>query len=439
MNWDRIPRLYSQTDQMLTVSITDAQWDKWGRPMGWTAWEPDTRFEHFRPNLAVVLCKGVFDDTTDPLLMGKVCHYMTIARVPDCAELLPFNQVCEAFNRYNEAATGVGLVRLHESNEVFLDVYFQYYGEHFTIMGLSDPEIRSGMADEFMGGYLMCRHVTVSGRRAQAMLPPSYMLGATHPIPSPTYMYRPGGTRSPGQHPPIHAIFLAPRGQFIVSLGRFCIAEAPASKWPFNDAPVPWILPEGYSNPKGAALDFPGEDSQDEEDSPGKGFGATPPTVSKTVGGTAQDDADEEDDEEFKTVGHNEEDPVDQVLVSIPVGKVSKLGGSCLDGKGRMFESEDEDDAEVQEQIKAVLAETGPLGDLQLSESKDESESDSPDDNDDGNETKQYYQGQEDETAKDSGLKPDSSAPIAVTDPPAVPGNPRKLDDPNPSILAKDT
>ena len=66
------------------------------------------------------------------------------------------------------------------------------------------------------------------------------------------------------------------------------------------------------------------------------------------------------------------------------MGKVSKLGGSGLDGKGRMFESDDEDDAEVQEQIKAVLAESGPLDDLQLSESEDESESDSPDDDDDG-------------------------------------------------------
>ena len=30
VNWDRIPGLYSRTDQILTVSITDAQWDKWG-------------------------------------------------------------------------------------------------------------------------------------------------------------------------------------------------------------------------------------------------------------------------------------------------------------------------------------------------------------------------------------------------------------------------
>ena len=251
-------------------------------------------------------------------------------------------------------------------------------------MGLSDPEIWFCMANEFVGGYLVRWHVTVNGQKAQAMLPPGYVLGATHPIPSPTYMYRPGGTGSPGQHPPIHAIFLAPRGRFIVSLGRFCIVEALASEWPFNDAPVPWILPEGHCNPKGAAPHFPGGDSQDEEDSPGKGSRAAPPTISETIGGTAQDDADKEDDEGFKTVGDNEEAPVDQVLVSIPVGKVSKLGSSGLDRKSKMFESEDEDDAEVQEQIKAVLAATGPLGDTQLSESEDESESDTPDDDDDG-------------------------------------------------------
>ena len=405
-------------------------------------WEPDTRPEHFRPNLAVVLCKGIFDDTTDPGLMGKVCHYMTIAWVPDCVELLPFNQVREAFNRYNEATTGVGLVQLHQSNEVFQDIYFQYYGEHFTILHLLDPEIRFGTADEFMGGYLVCWHVAVSGQRAHAMLPPGYMLGATYPTPSPTYMYHPGGTGFPAQHPPIHAIFLAPRGRFIASPGRFCIAEALATEWPFDDAPVPWILPEGYCNPKGTVLDFPGGDSQDEEESPGKGSGAAPLTAPKTIGSTAQDDADDEDDEGFEMVGDDQEVHGNQVLVSIPAGKVSKPEDSGFDGKGKMFESEEDDNPEVQEQIKAVLASSGPLGDLQLLESEDESESDSPGDNDDEgdpNDTKQYYKGQEDEVAKDAGLKPDSSTPTVVTDPPAMPGNPGNPNGSNPGAPAKDT
>ena len=226
-----------------------------------------------------------------------------------------------------------------------------------------------------------------------------------------------------------------------MSPGRFCIAEASATKWPFDDAPVPWILPEGYHNPKGTVLDFPGGDSQDEEDYPGKGSGAAPSTVPKTIGGKAQDEADDEDDEGFEMVGDDKEAHGDQVLVSILVEKVSKPEDSGFNGKGKMFESEEDDDPKVQEQIKMVLASTGLLGDLQLSESEDESESDSPSSDDDEgnpNKTKQYYKDQEDEAVKDSGLKPDSSIP-AVTDPPAVPGKPGNPDGSNPGAPAIDT
>ena len=57
--------------------------------------------------MAVVVCKGVFHDAPDPKLQDKVGHFMTIARVPDCVELLPFDQLREAFNSYNEAATAI--------------------------------------------------------------------------------------------------------------------------------------------------------------------------------------------------------------------------------------------------------------------------------------------------------------------------------------------
>ena len=266
------------------------------------------------------------------------------------------------------------------------------------------------------------------------------MLGATYPTPSPTFTYRHGGTRFLAQHPPIHAIFLAPRGRFIVSPGRFCIAEAPATEWLFDDAPVPWILLEGYRNPKGTMADFPGRDGQDKKDAPGKGFRAAPLTVPKTLGSTAQDDADNEDDEGFEMVGDDEEVHGNQVLVSIPAEKVPKPEDSGFNRKGKMFESKEDDHPKVQEQIKSVLASSGLLDDLQLSESGDGSELDSPgDDDDEGdpNETKQYYKGQEDEAVKDSGLKPYCSTP-AVTDTPALPCNPGNLDGSNPGTSAED-
>ena len=188
-------------------------------------------------------------------------------------------------------------------------------------------------------------------------------------------------------------------------------------------------------------LDFPGGNSEDEEDSPGKGCGAAPLTVPKTIGSTAQDDADDEDDEGFEMVGDDKEVQGNQVLVSILVEKVSKPEDSSFDGKGKMFESKEDGDPKVQEQIKMVLASSGLLGDLQLLESEDESESDSlssDDDEGDPNKTKQYYKDQEDEAVKDSGLKPDSSIPVVI-DPPAMLGNPGNLDGSNPGAPAKDT
>ena len=93
VNWDRIPGLYSQTDKLLTVSITDAQWENWGWPGGWTAWEPDTWAGNFIPNMAVVVCKGIFHDAPEPQLQNKVSHFMTIAQfrtASNCCRLTSF-------------------------------------------------------------------------------------------------------------------------------------------------------------------------------------------------------------------------------------------------------------------------------------------------------------------------------------------------------------
>ena len=367
--------------------------------------------------MAVVVCKGVFHDAPDPQLQKKVGHFMTIARVPDCVELLPFDQLREAFNNYNEVATTIGLVRLHRSNVVFPDVYFQFYSEHFTIMGLLDPEIRFGTADEFVGGYLVHRHVVSSSRKAHTMLPPSYVQGAKCPRPSSTYTYQPGGTGTPGQHPPIHVIFTAAMGRVLPSPRRFCIVEAPAKEWSFNDAPVPWILPTSYHNPNETVPDFPDDDNE-AGGSLCKGSGSAPLTGPSAE--VTPDDGAEEEDDGFELVDDGDGEPGDKVVISIPVKEVAKPEGSGLAGKTIMFESEEEDDPEVKKQIEAALDKTGLLGDLMLSEHEDESESKSSDDDDgDLNETKRYYEGQEEEIGE-SGLKPNSPKVVNI-DPAVIP------------------
>ena len=431
LNWDRIPGLYARTDKLLMVSITDAQWDKWGRPGGWTAWEPDTRAGNFIPNMAVVVCKGVFHDAPNPQLQNKVGHFMTIARVPDCVELLPFDQLREAFNSNNGVATALRLVRLHRSNMVFPDVYFQFYGEHFTIMGLLDPEIQFSTADEFVGGYLVCRHVASSGQKAHAMLPPSYVQGTKCPRPSPTYIYRPGGTGTPGQHPPIHVIFMAVTRKVLPSPSRFCLVEAPAKEWPFNDAPVPWILPASYRNPNEMIPDFDGNEagSLGKESGPVPSTGAVPRSRRLMVQKKTTTD--------LKWLMMGMRNPGDKVVITISAKEVAKPEGSGLGGKSPMFESEEEDDPKIKKRIEAALGET-LLGDLMLLEHEDESDSESSDDNDDAlDETKQYYEDQE-KGMEGPGSKP--SGPEAVnTGPAAVPESAGNPTGPRPDVPSGNT
>ena len=183
-------------------------------------------------------------------------------------------------------------------------------------MGLLDPEIRFSTADEFVGGYLVRQHVASSGQKAHAILPPSYVQGAKCPRPSPTYTYWPGGTRTPGQHPPIHVIFMAAIGRVLPSPSRFCMVETPAKEWSFNDAPVPWILPAGYRNPNETVPDFLDDDNE-AGGSLGKESGSTPLT-----GASAEVTAVEgagEDDDGFETVDDREgESGPLKVLISIP-------------------------------------------------------------------------------------------------------------------------
>ena len=206
-----------------------------------------------------------------------------------------------------------------------------------------------------------------------------------------------------------------------------------AKEWSFNDAPVPWILLASYRNPNETVPDF----DDNEAGSLGKESGPMPSTGAGAEV-TAADGAEEEDDG-FETVDDGDEEPGDKVVITISAKEVAKPEGSGLGEKSPMFESEEEDDPEIKKWIEAALDETLLLGDLMLSEHKDESDSESPDDDndDDLDETKRYYEDQEEGT---EGSRSKPSGPKAVnTGPAAVPENAGNPTGPRPDIPSGNT
>ena len=219
------------------------------------------------------------------------------------------------------------------------------------------------------------------------MLPPGYVRGATRPIPSPTYPYQPCGTGIPGEQPPIHVVYMAALGTVLPSSQRFCIGEAPAAQWSFDGIEVPWILPESYRNPKGAAPDFPGNDNQTEGDND-KGSGTAPDGVPAED----EDDEDGDDDEGFETVKDKEEDTDSKAVTKTPPKDPVKLEGSGTTGADLLFDSDDEEvDAGLKEQIETAYQMADTIEELKLSEKSSSSSSsensDSEDDDADPDET----------------------------------------------------
>ena len=202
--------------------------------------------------------------------------------------------------------------------------------------------------------------------------------------------------------------------------------------WPFNDVPVPWILPESYRNPGRPVPDFPGDDNQ-AENANGKGPGTASGGASATSGIDKEDGDD--DDEGFETVEDEDDDMGDKVVVRIPVKDVEKPESSGLTGGDRLFESnEEEEEEELKEQIAAAYKTADPLDEMKLLETSSSSNSGSSDS--DGNEddpdvTRQYPENPEAEAVEESGADPATTsnppAVPAITNPPAAPapsGNP---------------
>ena len=412
VNWNRIPGLYTRVNQLLTVVVSDSQWDKWGAPGGWTVWEPDSLPTSFVPNMAVVMCKGPYKDSEDPALVDSFCYSMAIARVPDCVPLLPFNTLREAFKGHTDTEyTAVGLMRYHAASRMFPDVYFQYYQQHLTIMGLENKALVFGAADEFIAGYLIRRHQVASNRGAHAMLPPGYRFGATSPVPSPTYVYSVPGTGVPGQHPAIHSVHLAPLTACLLQPGRFCLGEPPVSEWHFNDSPIPWVLPESYRDPNrpdpNSHAPLPMQISTG-----GPVLGTTIQIADAVeAAGIRPEDGqeateDDEEDDDLITVGDAAQPAEDPVIVSVTETDVLKATATGNPGgPPRLFESDDdESDAQVGNDVEAMLAEGGPLDIPEVvdneealagggDQSSDDDEED--EDGDDANVTRDYYANQE--------------------------------------------
>ena len=144
------------------------------------------------------------------------------------------------------------------------------------------------------------------------------------------------------------------------------------------------------------------------------------------------DKENDDDDEGFETVDDGDEDMGDKVTAKNSMKDLVKPEGSGLTGADRLFDSDDEeDDAELKEQIEAACKTTDIIEELKLSEtssSSDSGSSDTDDEDADPDAAKERPENPDVEKTKKPG-------PATVTDTPAEPAGSGNPGDPESEVM----
>ena len=97
---------------------------------------------------------------------------------------LPFVTAAEEFRHSaNETTHSLLLVRLHRKSLLFLDIYYDRYGHHFTLMHDTSKGYNVGDPQVFLRGQLHNAYTSGKGPSPKAKLPPAFLdRPAGHPL-----------------------------------------------------------------------------------------------------------------------------------------------------------------------------------------------------------------------------------------------------------------
>ena len=284
INWDTIPGLYNQKQHLRTLVIEKKEWDHLSDPAQLAHfWEPTQNPEDFHRTLALALCWTPFHDSPDAQRKKEYVMSVAVFRKLSRYEGLPFVTAAEEFrDSANEATHSLLLVWLHRKSLLFPDIYYDRYGQHFTLMHDTGKGYSVGDPQVFLLAQLHNAYTSGKGSSPKAKLPLAFLdRPAGHPlIDTCTREYRdwtkdfPALARSKNTLEE-HFVWLFtshqpythdPGSPFVPP--DFTLGLPPVRNWPRWSGEPPWLLdPKDCPKPKQdlvAPADSTGASSQDE-------------------------------------------------------------------------------------------------------------------------------------------------------------------------------
>ena len=258
IDWNSIPGLYNRKSYLRTLVIEREEWDHLSDPAQLRHyWEPTQDPDDFHQMLGLALCWTPFHDCSEPGRKKEYVVSVAVMRKLAWHHGLPFIAAAGELRDDAEMTPTLLLVRLHRKSLLFLDIYYDWCGTHFTLMHDTGKGYNVGDPQKFLGALLQNAFTSGKDPSPKAKLPPAYLnLPATSSlIDSCTRKYRdwmqecpaPEGGERPA--PKEHFVWLSkdytpydhdPGSQFVPQ--EFTLGLLPVKDWPHRAGEPPWVL-----------------------------------------------------------------------------------------------------------------------------------------------------------------------------------------------------
>ena len=101
----------------------------------------------------LVLCLSKYSDCEDKSWKEEFVVSVAVIRKLVCLPRITFASVADEFSDPTEWESTLLLIHLHHQSKLFLDIYFDRYSNHFTMMHVSSEQYNVGHPQKYVGPH----------------------------------------------------------------------------------------------------------------------------------------------------------------------------------------------------------------------------------------------------------------------------------------------
>ena len=135
LNWNHIPGMYLRKYYLRMLVVEREEWAHLSDPASLTKyWEPTQVPKDFHQTFALVLCQNAFHNCDDTSRRKEFVVSVGVVWKLVRHAAIPFAMAADEFRDNMDDSPTLLLVWLHRHSRLFLDLYFDRYHQHFTVM-----------------------------------------------------------------------------------------------------------------------------------------------------------------------------------------------------------------------------------------------------------------------------------------------------------------